>query len=403
MTKRPGPLMEDSYNDDALELPHEDFSAYCRLCFSISQLEPLFATRQDDNYQLIGMIEMCAGIKLSAKTDSPSSICLQCRLTMDEFFNFRKLCQRLNRVYRRKRNEAAVSKANAALEYHQGGAALVALAVPEVAVAEQVPVVHDIDPVAAEDISENPSPMEEDIKDETCATMVAPEPSALEASAVADGVAPESFIVHELSDEDEDDDDVQITSVDTIPVTFDLSEDNDDPFIKMANDWYCCKACSRLYQAFPQLVEHLRDVHPEKAETLRHRTKEPYFRVKDADLQTVQYGSNNYYKCDLCDTIWSSKTPIMRHRWRYHGAFDDCRKTYCREAGCESFFMDHQAVSRHLEVVHGRVRKARKKPAAVASAATNGGPPAGDSGVAHDDDVVLITNEYPQQVNAPPS
>lgn len=96
------------------------------------------------------MIEMCAGIKLSAKTDSPSSICLQCRLTMDEFFNFRKLCQRLNRVYRRKRNEAAVSKANAALEYHQGGAALVALAVPEVVVAEQVPVVHDIDLVAAE-------------------------------------------------------------------------------------------------------------------------------------------------------------------------------------------------------------------------------------------------------------
>ncbi|EAT37511.1 AAEL010507-PA [Aedes aegypti] len=101
-----------------------------------------------------------------------------------------------------------------------------------------------------------------------CATTVAPEPSALEASVVAD----------------EDDDDVRITSVETIPIAFDLSEDNNDPFIKMANDWYCCKVCSRLYQAFPQLVEHLRDVNPDKAEILRQRSKESYFRAKESYL-----------------------------------------------------------------------------------------------------------------------
>lgn len=256
------------------------------------------------------------------------------------------------------------------------------------------------EPIAAEGVAEDPAPME--ITDEMCATTVAPEPSALEASVVAEGVAPESFIVHELSDEDEDDDDVQITAVETIPIAFDLSEDNDDPFIKMANDWYCCKVCSRLYQAFPQLVEHLRDVHPDKAAILRQRSKESYFRPKESDLQTVQYGSGTYIKCDLCDAFWSSKVNIMRHRWRYHGAFDDCRKIICREPSCKCFFMETKAHNRHLEIVHGRKRRQRKKAApekANGASAENENRNNDDD----DDDVVLVTmDEDTSQARASP-
>lgn len=98
MNDSSGAFANESFNDQFLQLPHEDFASYCRLCFSISQLEPLLGNGQEVNYQLLSIIELCTGIKLTARTDSPSSLCLQCRYMMDEFYNFRKQCQRLNRV-----------------------------------------------------------------------------------------------------------------------------------------------------------------------------------------------------------------------------------------------------------------------------------------------------------------
>ncbi|EAT36677.1 AAEL011262-PA [Aedes aegypti] len=49
----------------------------------------------------------------------------------------------------------------------------------------------------------------------------------------------------------------------------------------MANDWYCCKVCPP--GVFPT-GENLRDVNPDKAEILRQRSKESYFRAKESDL-----------------------------------------------------------------------------------------------------------------------
>ncbi|XP_065075996.1 uncharacterized protein LOC135699613 [Ochlerotatus camptorhynchus] len=372
-TKRSSVVVDEVSNEDFLDLPHEDFAAYCRLCFSISQLEPLFVSRQDVNYQLIGVIEMCTGIKLSAKTDTPSSICLQCRLTTDDFLNFRKLCQRLNRVYRRKRNDMALAKISVALEYHQR-----IDAVPSPVVAEGA-IDTETSPVA-EDITVEPSPM--DVVDETCATEIAAEPSAMEASAdpmVGDESAPASFIVHELSDDDDDVECTGISSVETIPIDLGAADKESDPFIKMANDWYCCKICSRLYQSFPLLAGHFREIHPNKAPLLRTKQQESYFIPKDSDVQMLKIGVKTYFKCDLCDTLFAQKRNISRHRWRYHGTFDDSKKTFCTMPDCRHFFMERKALSRHMGIVHGYEIEAK------AHAATS---PA--DGV--DDDVVVITD-----------
>lgn len=381
-TKRSNVSVDEVANEAILELPHEDFAAYCRLCFSISQLEPLFASRQDVNYQLIGAIDMCTGIKLTAKTDTPSSICLQCRLTTEDFLNFRKLCQKLNRVYRRKRNDMAISKISVALEYHQG-----IESVPHPVV--DVAIERETSPVV-EHITDEPSQME--VVDESCATEVAAEPSAMEASSdivAEDESVSASFIVHELSDED-----VEYTgssSIETMPIGLGDIDKEDEPFIKMANDWYCCKVCSRLYQSFALLADHFREIHPSKAPLLRSKQQESYFILKDADVQQLIVGMKSYYKCDLCDTLFSQKRTIARHRWRYHGTFDDTKKTYCPMSGCGHFFMENRALSRHMSIVHGAKPdgKVQTLPVAV------------NDDDDDDDDVVVITDSVEDGIAAP--
>lgn len=379
-TKRPNAMFEEGANDDFLELPHEDFSAYCRLCFSISQLEPLFVSRQDVNYQLIGVIEMCTGIKLSAKTDTPSSICLQCRLTTEEFLNFRKLCQRLNRVYRQKRNDMALAQISVALDYHQGIDDTQASATAEEGLVEAETETSTV----AEHVVDEPSPM--DVVDENCAIEVAAEPSALEASADPgtgdDGQAAGPFIVHEVSDDDDDVEYTGVSAVETIPIDLGTVEEG-EPFIKMANDWYCCKLCSRLYQAFHLLAEHFRDAHPHKAKQLRTKEQETSFTPKDSEVQILVIGFKPYYKCDLCDTLLSQKRNLSRHRWRYHGTFPDARKTYCTIAGCEQFFMEKKALSRHLRLFHEQEIVNKVQAASAAAAVT----------VDDDDDVVVVSDD----------
>lgn len=381
-TKHSSVIVDEVSNEDIFELPHEDFAAYCRLCFSISQLEPLFASRQDINYQLIGVIDMCTGIKLSAKTDTPSSICLQCRLITEEFLHFRKLCQKLNRVYRQKRNDMALAKISVALEYHQGTES-----VPHPVVADEA-IVTEPSPVV-EHITDEPSQME--VVDESCATEVAEEPSAMEASTdivAGDESVSGSFFVHELSDEE-----VEFTgssSIETMPIDLGAIDKEGEPFIKMANDWYCCKICSRLYQSFTLLAGHFREVHAGKAPLLRTKQQEPYFIPKDSDVQQLIVGMKSYYKCDLCDTLFSHKRTIARHRWRYHGAFDDIRKTYCPMSGCGHCFMENRALSRHMAIVHGAKPdgKVQAQPVAVNE----------DD---DDDDVVVISDSI-EDVNAAP-
>nr|XP_019526973.2 uncharacterized protein LOC109398979 [Aedes albopictus]XP_019526974.2 uncharacterized protein LOC109398979 [Aedes albopictus] len=379
MNDSSGAFANESSNDQFLQLPHEDFASYCRLCFSISQLEPLLGNGQEVNYQLLSIIELCTGIKLTARTDSPSSLCLQCRYMMDEFYNFRKQCQRLNRVYQRKKTEMN-GVVSVSMGYHHEENAR-----GDADVYKQQDVVPEVAP-------DPPTSMEQ--PDETCATVVAAEPSAFEASVDDDGnaVDPESFTVHELPDENEDD--VEWIGVEeTNSNDVEMNEQHSDTFSTMANDWFRCKLCSGMYQTFVQLAKHLREVHPEEARALRELVKESYYKVNVNELQTVKFENQVFVKCDLCDTLLASVLAVKRHRWRYHGLFNDCREIHCRVTGCRSFCMEKKALNRHREIIHGHqlAKPWKKRKLPVEATAAEGDASNGNAD--DDDDVVFISND----------
>ncbi|XP_062533468.1 uncharacterized protein LOC134202495 [Armigeres subalbatus] len=329
----------EAFNDDLIELPNDNFAAYCRLCFSISQLEPLFTCYQDENIRDTSIIEICTGIKLSPGTDSPSSICSQCRNMLEEFFSFRKLCQRVNRVYRRKRNELEVARKAA---HH--GVVVEPLAIESSVVPEQILVGQE---AALEDISGGlPAPIE--VTDTTCEVQIANEPSAFEASVA------ESLVVHELSDDDDEVECVGVMSLEESLMQHANAKDATEslPFIRMENDMFRCKICSGIYPSFVNLAKHFLDFHPEKASLIRSKSMVTYFKVKPGTLQTRKYDSQVLMKCDLCDTLLSSSLSVKRHRWRYHGAFKNCQEIPCSVPSCKSFFMDTYGLNRHLCIVH---------------------------------------------------
>lgn len=283
----------------------------------------------------------------------------------------------------------ALAKISVALEYHQGSEADPSPVVREEAIeTESAPV--------AEHVSDDPSPM--DVVDESCAIEVAAEPSAMEAS--TDPVAEDeggsaSFIVHELSDEDDEVEYTGSSSIERIPIDLAAAEKSDDPFIQMANNWYCCKVCSRLYQSFALLATHFREIHPNKAPWLRTKRLESYFTPKDSDVQQLIVGVKTYYKCDLCDTLFSMKRTIGRHRWRYHGAYDDTKKVFCPITGCGHFFMENRALSRHLGILHDVQADGKLPPAAAAA------PAPASANDEDDDDVVVITDSVEDGSSAP--
>lgn len=390
MDAHPDMFANEAYDYAYLDLPHEDFSAYCRLCFSISQLEPLIMSGQArENNQIISVIETCVGIKLSPETDSPTSICRQCRYMLDEFISFRMQCQRLNRVFRRKQNER-VGEVGTTDSVYQGNEIIVADAEsyvePEVAPAM---------------MSNEATPIE--LLDGMCATLVTHEPSAFEAS-VAGGneTGPEHFTVHDITDEDDD-------GFEWIRVPDDVEmgegKDDNDTFTALANDWFRCKLCSGMYLSFVQLAKHLREIHPEAAIALRNVVNDSYFHVKGSELQTYKHDGHNLVKCDLCDTLLCSRAAIRRHRWRYHGLFDENPVIRCRAAACGCFFMERKALNRHREVIHGHqrkrtVRKPMQQPQVAGATgdgtATNFDNEGGDYDD-DDDDVVFISDDSAPQ------
>ncbi|XP_058456082.1 uncharacterized protein LOC131433358 [Malaya genurostris] len=313
-TKRPASAIGNS-EYEKIEIPNHDPSAYCRLCFSITQLEPIFGNPKDSNESLTHLIEVSTSIKLKVESDYPCSLCRLCYNKMKEFQQFRKLCQSLNRVVRRAKKEA------------ENGSFVVTPSAP-VHVPSPLPVSI---PVSTPTITSTTPAFEDTVQD--------------------------AFWIQELSD-----DEVGITETssqnESIGVSTEESLENegDMPYIKLANDWYCCKLCSKIFENLSNLMDHFRNCHPEKVQVYScSQAAIPVYKVRALNINEVLVGGAIQYKCDSCDTLFSQKRNIARHRWRYHSAHAEkfpCTKIVCEIVGCGCFFMDNKAYRRHLMAMH---------------------------------------------------
>ncbi|XP_058812079.1 uncharacterized protein LOC131676789 [Topomyia yanbarensis] len=320
-TKRPAAAIEGEDYEE-LEIPNDDPSAYCRLCFSITQLEPIFGNPQDSNESLTHLIEICTGIKLKVQADYPCSLCRLCYNKLKEFQQFRKLCQSLNRVVRRAKKEAENGPIVAT-------APLPSLVPPPLSLSI---------PVSAPTIISTASAMEETVQ--------------------------EAFWIQELAN-----DEVEFTGMvsqnETCEPTTEESQDSekDMPYIKLANDWYCCKLCAKIFENLPNLMDHFRNSHTEKVQVYSFSQTPSAatldYRVRALNIGEVLVGGTVQYKCDSCDTLFSQKRNIARHRWRYHSSHAEkypVVKIVCEIVGCECFFMDSKAYRRHLIAMHPNER-----------------------------------------------
>lgn len=313
-TKRP---LEDEDADDCdeLEVPNEDHSTYCRLCFSITQLEPIFEHRKDANEALTGLIEICTAIRLKVKTDFPCSICIQCHNKLKEFRRFRNLCQSFNRVVNRTKRDKII-----------------------------------------------PAHLESW--------------SAQEAAASTSATVEDAFWIQELSEDELDltgtvslNQQEQQTEQFIAPSAEDA--ENDLPYIKLSNDYFCCKLCNKIFQKLNILMDHFRNQHREMVQVYSY-TGDPSdpndpstvdYSLRELAINEVLVGTSVFFKCDSCDTLFTQKRNIARHRWRYHSNYTDtanATKIYCEEEGCGCFFMDAKAYRRHMQALHGKMRRNSK-------------------------------------------
>ncbi|XP_055599332.1 uncharacterized protein LOC129748677 [Uranotaenia lowii] len=77
---------------EAVTMPATHPSAYCRLCFSITNLGPIFGNNSMASYKVVELIKQLTTIELHPQGDAMSAICRPCSDKLDEFGNFRNQC-----------------------------------------------------------------------------------------------------------------------------------------------------------------------------------------------------------------------------------------------------------------------------------------------------------------------
>ncbi|XP_055638545.1 uncharacterized protein LOC129776745 [Toxorhynchites rutilus septentrionalis] len=188
---------------DEMSTPHTDPSVYCRLCFSITHLEPVFRSSLDKNVRLTRLVKSTTGVKLDSKSDAACSICRKCLDKINDFRRFRKLCQLLNNVVLRERTDAQPS-----LEDN------IDLTISD----------HEENQLRQEDID-----------------------------------------VDQNSEEDDNEDsDVECTGVIQLPQADEAGEEtNGLPFVQIGDELFRCNQCSTTTISSERMITHIYAAHPE--------------------------------------------------------------------------------------------------------------------------------------------
>ncbi|XP_055607651.1 uncharacterized protein LOC129755247 [Uranotaenia lowii] len=82
----------DLVDIDAVTMPASHPSVYCRLCFSITNLGPIFGYNSMASNKVVELIKQLTTIELHPQGDAMCSICRPCSDKLDEFGNFRNQC-----------------------------------------------------------------------------------------------------------------------------------------------------------------------------------------------------------------------------------------------------------------------------------------------------------------------
>ncbi|XP_058830371.1 zinc finger protein 470-like [Topomyia yanbarensis] len=77
-------------NMDVINIPSEDPSSYCRLCFSVRNLVPLLSNTGELDTFLLNLIAQCTGIQIDSNDNLPGSICWRCAVALEDFQLFRE-------------------------------------------------------------------------------------------------------------------------------------------------------------------------------------------------------------------------------------------------------------------------------------------------------------------------
>ncbi|XP_053674289.1 zinc finger protein 774-like [Anopheles nili] len=84
-------------------VPNENPETYCRLCFSETNVHPLFPQNGGLIREMTEKIRNCAGIHISVRDDYPAGLCFACLSILDEIHQFQHRSKHCDEIIRTKR------------------------------------------------------------------------------------------------------------------------------------------------------------------------------------------------------------------------------------------------------------------------------------------------------------
>ncbi|KFB46320.1 hypothetical protein ZHAS_00014311 [Anopheles sinensis] len=85
------------------DVPNDNPETYCRLCFSETNVHPLFPQNGSLIRELTEKIRNCAGIQISVRDDYPAGLCFACLSILDEIHQFQQRSKHCDEIIRTKR------------------------------------------------------------------------------------------------------------------------------------------------------------------------------------------------------------------------------------------------------------------------------------------------------------
>uniref|UniRef100_A0A182IDI2 Uncharacterized protein n=1 Tax=Anopheles arabiensis TaxID=7173 RepID=A0A182IDI2_ANOAR len=85
------------------DVPNDNPETYCRLCFSETNVHPLFPQNGGLIREMTEKIRTCAGIHISVRDDYPAGLCFACLSILDEIHQFQQRSKHCDEIIRTKR------------------------------------------------------------------------------------------------------------------------------------------------------------------------------------------------------------------------------------------------------------------------------------------------------------
>ncbi|XP_049300730.1 zinc finger protein 26-like isoform X1 [Anopheles funestus] len=85
------------------DVPNDNPETYCRLCFSETNVHPLFPQNGGLIREMTEKIRNCAGIHISVRDDYPAGLCFACLSILDEIHQFQQRSKHCDEIIRTKR------------------------------------------------------------------------------------------------------------------------------------------------------------------------------------------------------------------------------------------------------------------------------------------------------------